>query len=490
MDQNENDENDENEGLNKSLLLVSLDEETMELCQRFEKYGYQLHCVSSGEEFKSFLEKKQPPALCIFGYTKEGFKGSDEAVEQLTSVAPDVKIIYLNYPVSKKEEVHDGVIFRFHCRVQREEFLNTVFQQVDIKIPIEKLDFDALSRVTLSEIEGEETFPFDIFLFLPLNRKILLYRAAGRAIDKELSQKVATHEKLKLFIRRSEYHAYQEMQVEHLKMIASDPELSSEERSQALKEETGKLVGDFFAREDYTDQEGQELLENFKNIAIQFVGEVSGKEEVVQHLHALTSQVMSHSSHATNVSTYSVMFGLLMGEEGENIETLSLAGLLHDIGYYKLPMNLTSIAESELEDEERLAFRSHVGLTFEVIDEKKIDISPLVRKIIEQHHELPDGTGYPKGLKSEEIDLLTKICAFADVFDELTSYESRRSPLTPAEALRAIAGLGGKPPHAIYEAKIFEPLITELLGEEGNEKTETKKSLEGAQESSLMAKTE
>lgn len=137
--------------------------------------------------------------------------------------------------------------------------------------------------------------------------------------------------------------------------------------------------------------------------------------------------------HSINVSLICRVFGGWLKMSEEDIEVLTLCGLLHDVGKLTLP---TAIIQKKkpLTDEEFELIKSHSLRGFKILKDKKID--PRIKYTALMHHERMDGSGYPKGIKGNDIDSFAKIVAIADVYDAMTSPRVYRDALCPFEAIQ------------------------------------------------------
>jgi HD-GYP domain-containing protein (c-di-GMP phosphodiesterase class II) len=114
--------------------------------------------------------------------------------------------------------------------------------------------------------------------------------------------------------------------------------------------------------------------------------------------------------------------------------------MLHDIGKIGVPDDLLN-RPGKLTDEEMEQVRNHVTLGASMI-EMLGEMHPIV-PLIRHHHEAWDGSGYPDGLKGEEIPLISRIVAVADIYDAMTSdraYRSRRSSREAVDEIRRVTG--------------------------------------------------
>ena len=136
--------------------------------------------------------------------------------------------------------------------------------------------------------------------------------------------------------------------------------------------------------------------------------------------------------HSLNVASYSELIGREMGLRDGEINTLKTAALLHDIGKLSVP-DWILLKPTPLTEDEFRFIKLHT-----VIGEKllsQIEGFEEVAKIVRWHHEKIDGSGYPDGLKGDEIPLFARIIAVADIYDALTSDRPYRKALSSTEAL-------------------------------------------------------
>lgn len=133
------------------------------------------------------------------------------------------------------------------------------------------------------------------------------------------------------------------------------------------------------------------------------------------------------AGHSTRVSRYSLMIADKLGMSTKEKHQLYLAAMLHDIGKIGVPDDLLN-RPGKLTSAEMERVRSHVQVGASMIEMlgEMHAIVPLIR----HHHECYDGSGYPDGLKGEQIPLVSRIIAVADMYDAMTSdrpYRKRRS---------------------------------------------------------------
>jgi len=141
-----------------------------------------------------------------------------------------------------------------------------------------------------------------------------------------------------------------------------------------------------------------------------------------------------------------------MGLPEEQIEGLRMAGLIHDIGKINVPAEILS-KPSPLPDIEFSLIRVHPQAAYDILE--AIDFPWPVAQIVLQHHERVNGSGYPKGIKGEEMLLEARILAVADVVEAMSSHRPYRPAHSLDEALEEISQKQG----ALYDPEVAEACL-------------------------------
>jgi putative nucleotidyltransferase with HDIG domain len=144
--------------------------------------------------------------------------------------------------------------------------------------------------------------------------------------------------------------------------------------------------------------------------------------------------------HSAAVARYARELALAMRLSTDEAELAHTAGLLHDIGKFSFPDSIL-LAERRLEGDHWDIVRRHPGDGARIV--RQIDGYGPVADVILSHHERWDGSGYPRGLKGEEIPLAARLISVADTYDVVTARDSYRHPISSEAAiaeLRRVAG--------------------------------------------------
>jgi putative two-component system response regulator len=151
------------------------------------------------------------------------------------------------------------------------------------------------------------------------------------------------------------------------------------------------------------------------------------------------------AGHQRRVADLACSIAQEMGISSEEVHGIRMAGLIHDIGKISVPAETLS-RPVRLPDVEINLIRVHPQVGFEIL--KDIEFPWAIGPIVLQHHERMDGSGYPKGLKGDEVCLEAKILAVADVVEAMSSHRPYRPGLGLESALDEIAANRG----TLYEA--------------------------------------
>lgn len=153
-------------------------------------------------------------------------------------------------------------------------------------------------------------------------------------------------------------------------------------------------------------------------------------------------------NHGDRVRDYSIQIAKVLDLSNERIESITFASLCHDVGKIFVPDEILN-KPGKLTEEEFNLIKNHP------LDGERMTQGTFmenISKIISQHHERIDGTGYPCGLKGDEILLEANIIALADSFDAMTSDRSYRKAMDMRVAFKELKSLSG----IHYDEKVVE----------------------------------
>lgn len=155
---------------------------------------------------------------------------------------------------------------------------------------------------------------------------------------------------------------------------------------------------------------------------------------------ALEAKDLYTSGHSSRVGDMSFDLGRALGLKGSQLETIHIAAHLHDIGKMGIPEN-TLNKIGKLLPQEWAQIQAHPMIGFTILAKSKGLVK--IAEIVLHHHERWDGSGYPHGLREEEIPLGSRIIALADAVDAITSIRPYRKAMSWEECwLEVVANKG------------------------------------------------
>ena len=159
------------------------------------------------------------------------------------------------------------------------------------------------------------------------------------------------------------------------------------------------------------------------------------------------------ANHVRRVAAYSILLGRKYGLAEEELLLLEAASPMHDVGKIGIP-DAVLHKPGQLTDEEYEIIKHHTVIGEQILHKSNRKLMVCARTIALQHHERWDGTGYPCGLKGEEINLLARISSLADVYDALSQNRVYKLAWTRERVLHFIGQERGG---------MFDPQIVDLF---------------------------
>ncbi|MCK8061043.1 MULTISPECIES: HD-GYP domain-containing protein [unclassified Fusibacter] len=171
------------------------------------------------------------------------------------------------------------------------------------------------------------------------------------------------------------------------------------------------------------------------------INDILNSDEVVFHIDQLREVDSYLFDHAINVTILAIVMSIHTGFDKNALREIAMGAILHDIGKLFVDQNILNKPES-LSIEEFSMIKHHSKLGYEVLRRSE-DISERSARIALNHHEQHCGSGYPQGLKGDEIDAFSKIVNISDVFDALTSDRVYSKKISPYSAMNYIVAKSG-----------------------------------------------
>jgi PAS domain S-box-containing protein len=214
-------------------------------------------------------------------------------------------------------------------------------------------------------------------------------------------------------------------------------------KASPLRDEEGKLVG---IVETITDvsilkQTQQELFESRERLRKAMGGIIQAMSLTIEKRDPYTA------GHQRRVAKLCRAIGTELGLDWERIQGLRMAAAIHDLGKIHVPAAILN-KPGKLSGHELGIIRQHPQTAYEIL--KGIDFPWPLAEAIYQHHERLDGSGYPRGLKGDEIILEARILAVADLIESMSSFRPYRQQLGMEKAIAELRNKSG----ILYDSEV------------------------------------
>jgi HD-GYP domain-containing protein (c-di-GMP phosphodiesterase class II) len=297
--------------------------------------------------------------------------------------------------------------------------------------------------------------------FLPLGKNLTvdLYVNSGKQKFFKIFKKEDSLDRAFLQHIIDKYHQVYVSESDRNSYLAllGDSEASEDEKFQVVREGAITYLNQIFQSgvDGLADNLGQskEVIKGISSF-------IEGKS--LDDIKALMAKLSFHDfytfDHSINVCMYSLTFykGITEDYSEDDIFTLGVGTLLHDLGKLKVPTSIIN-KPSHLSEEEFKKIKAHplegLHLLEEIQSSLPDDIDwEKVKLIIAQHHEHFDGSGYPLALANKDIHYYAKVCMLADIYDALTTQRSYNKVLSKEEAVKIMSNMVGQK----IDPKLFE----------------------------------
>ncbi|MBR1876423.1 MAG: HD-GYP domain-containing protein [Lachnospiraceae bacterium] len=192
----------------------------------------------------------------------------------------------------------------------------------------------------------------------------------------------------------------------------------------------------------FDNSESDNLAEATNNVSSELIKVISDSDAVAVDINLIKVSDEYTFKHSVDVATMAMIIGKNYGLEKEELRELCTAGLLHDLGKSKIPLEVLN-KPGRLDENEFALMKQHSLFGFKILKEKNEFPDSIMRGVL-QHHEKINGKGYPQGLSDKQIHKYAKIIAVADVYDALVTKRPYKDGLSKRVAVEMIMAMTGE----------------------------------------------
>lgn len=237
----------------------------------------------------------------------------------------------------------------------------------------------------------------------------------------------------RIFIRGSDALAFEDYISSHSGRILTDPTVPSRVKAATF------YISSINALRKAFDNPDSERIEEIKQTLKPMLKSIMKNEVLLGDLFSITEHDFNTYTHSVNVGIYATTLAMHFYREDSTVgstelERLSYGYFLHDIGKSRVPLQILR-KKGSLSQDDWATMKKHPEWGYTILMETGT-LTDEAAYISMQHHERPDGSGYPFGMK--DIHPCARICTMADIFDALTSARPYKPPMRPFDALEII----------------------------------------------------
>ena len=282
------------------------------------------------------------------------------------------------------------------------------------------MDQNEMQAIPLDEILGRDLVPIDVHILMPSGRYLLIAKAGSKV---EELKKFRDRSIDAFHVKTREYMHLVLLTIREATALAGDKAASHVQKLEGIRHAMSFVFHEI-SHLGFTDQ----ALTHAKLVNHTTLTHLAQNPRLADLLTQLDGIEDDGVKHSMTVSMVCAMLGAGHGwTKPGTIEKLSLGGSLHDIGKVKLPKELVLKPKEQLTADEKVILQSHAEGGSQLLAQAKSVPDDIVRMVLE-HHECADGTGYPRGLKDLVTSPFGRVLSLANTFVDLMQDDPTEDP--------------------------------------------------------------
>lgn len=189
----------------------------------------------------------------------------------------------------------------------------------------------------------------------------------------------------------------------------------------------------------YNNSNSQEFADTSNRITSDLMKAIDDNAALAVDISTLKTSDEYTFKHSVDVATMSMIIAKKLGMSQKDVYNIGVAGLLHDMGKSKIPLEILN-KPGRLDDSEFAVMKQHSELGYAILRDKREFSDPISLAVL-QHHEKMNGKGYPLGCTSDKIINYAKILSVSDVYDALVTERPYKKPFTQRNAVELLMSM-------------------------------------------------
>ena len=290
---------------------------------------------------------------------------------------------------------------------------------------------DVFRPIPIDVIQLDEKSVVD--LFIKHEDRLMPFLGKGGDFTRDHLVELSRYGLSKIFIRGSEAIAFEEYVSAYTDRILTDPTVPSKVKAATF------YVSSIHALRKAFDNPNSQRIEEIKKTLKPMFKNIMKNQILLNDLFSITEHDFNTYTHSVNVGIFATSLAIHFSHgdrtiDLENLERQSYGYFLHDVGKSRVPLAVLR-KRGKLSGDEWGIMKKHPEWGYSILMETG-HLTDEAAYISMQHHERPDGSGYPFGMT--DIHPCARICAIADIFDALTSVRPYKKAMRPFEAIEII----------------------------------------------------
>lgn len=189
----------------------------------------------------------------------------------------------------------------------------------------------------------------------------------------------------------------------------------------------------------YNNSDSKQFTDTSNKITNDLMKAINDNDALAVDISTLKTSDEYTFKHSVDVATLSMIIARNQGMSQKDIYNIGIAGLLHDMGKSKIPLEILN-KPAKLSDEEFAIMKQHSVMGYEILKEKK-EFSGAISLAVLQHHEKMNGRGYPLGCTADKICPYAKVLSVTDVYDALVTERPYKKSFSQRTAVEMIMSM-------------------------------------------------